>query len=185
MSDNTNNYELNHREFIILGLIAEIPSHAYNINQRIEDRGMRAWTNIGKSSVYSDLSNLEQAGLVSYYNEEVDNRIRKVYTINESGLNILKKKIYNVLSEFAGRDENFYVAFSLLPILTYERQIEAINNSMKKIQHHITGLEQMLEKNSQMPLNVRGLFVHPIKILETDLKFLEWVLKEIKKERGN
>ncbi len=185
MSDRAKNYELNHREFIILGLISEMPSHAYNINQRIEDRGMRAWTNIGKSSVYSDLANLEKAGLVAYHNEEKDNRIRKVYTINEQGSKRLENKVYNILSEFTGRDENFYVAFSLLPILTRELQIKAINTSMTKIRYHITELEKMLEKNSKMPLNVRGLFVHPIRILETDLKFLEWVLKEIKEGKGN
>ncbi|NVM37429.1 MAG: PadR family transcriptional regulator [Candidatus Lokiarchaeota archaeon] len=179
------NYELNHREFVVLGLIAEFPSHAYSINQRIDERGMRDWTSIGKSSIYSDLNNLEKSKLVDSYREEVDNRIRKVYRITDYGFEVLKKKTYNAIKEFIGKnDENFYVAFSMLPILTKEQQIEAFTNSINKIKINIKGLEDMLGENSHMPLNVRGLFVHPIKILEIDIEFLNWVLEEIKKGEG-
>lgn len=178
-------YVLNHRAFVLLGLVAEIPSHAYNINQRIEERGMREWTNIGKSSIYNIITKLEEDGLVESYTEEVDNRIRKIYTITNYGSDILRNKVYKVLSEFIGKnDEDFYVAFSMLPILTEKQQIDAIRKSLKRIKNNKKGLEKMLKENSQMPLNVRGLFFHPIKILETDIEFLEWMLYEIKKEGG-
>ena len=42
-------------------------------------------------------------------------------------------------------------------------------------------LEQMLAGFSNMPVNVTGLFIHPIKVLQTDIEFLEMVLQEIKK----
>ena len=166
MLENTEN-GLTHKQFVLLGLIAEVPSHAYNINQRIEERGMRDWTAIGKSSIYRIIGELDDAEFIEFYEEEVDNRIRKVY---------------NVLSEFIGKkDEDFYVAFSMLPILTKKQQIDAITKALNKIKIHQRELEKMLEENSHMPLNVRGLFVHPIKILGTDIEFLEWVLKEIQK----
>ena len=38
----------------------------------------------------------------------------------------------------------------------------------------------MLEENANFPINVTGLFRHPIMILQTDIEFLEWLLKEIK-----
>ena len=178
-------YVLNHREFVILGLVAEFSSHAYSINQRIDERGMREWTSIGKSSIYSDLNNLEENKLVESHREEVDNRIRKVYTITDFGSKILKTKTYNVLREFIGKnDEDFYVAFSMLPMLTQEEQIETITNSLNMIRKNKKELEQMLNENSKMPLNVRGLFMHPIKILDMDIEFLEWVLEEIKEENG-
>ena len=178
-------YVLNHREFVILGLVAEFSSHAYSINQRIDERGMREWTSIGKSSIYSDLNNLEENKLVESHREEVDNRIRKVYTITDFGSKILKTKTYNVLREFIGKnDEDFYIAFSMLPMLTQEEKIETITNSLNMIRKNKKELEQMLNENSKMPLNVRGLFVHPIKILDMDIEFLEWVLEEIKEENG-
>jgi DNA-binding PadR family transcriptional regulator len=181
-------YELNHREFVVLGLIAEFPSHAYSINQRIDERGMQDWAlreRIGKSSIYSDLNNLEEKGLVDSYREEVDNRIRKIYSITEFGSDILKKRTYQVLKEFIGRnDEDFYMAFSLLPILTEKQQIDAFTTSLNKIRKHKKELEEMLEENSESKLNVRGLFLHPIKILGTDIEFLNFVLDEIKNGGG-
>lgn len=182
----TKPYKLTHREFVVLGLISEESSHAYKIDKKIEERGMRDWTSIGTSSIYSDLNNLDENGFVDSYHEEHDNRMRRVYEITEKGLSNLKKKAYNVLREFYGKnDEDFYVAFSMLPILSKEEQIEAISHSIRKIKNHIGELNAMLEENSKMPLNVTGLFIHPIKIMEADVEFLEWVLKKIKEGKGN
>ena len=51
-------------ELAILSLIAEVPSHGYKIEQTIETRGMREWTEIGFSSIYYLLKKLEKAGLM-------------------------------------------------------------------------------------------------------------------------
>jgi DNA-binding PadR family transcriptional regulator len=178
-------YELSHSEYIVLGLICESPGHAYQLDKKIEDRGMRDWTNIGTSSIYSDLNRLDDEGLVESYNEEVDNRIRRVYKITPYGNKILTHKTYNVLKDYYGRhDEDFYVAFSLLPILSKNKQIDAISHSIEKIENHIKELDTMLKENSNMPLNVTGLFIHPIEIMKACCKFLKWVLEQIKQKNG-
>ncbi len=178
-------YPLNHREFVVLGLVGEEPSHAYKIDKKIDDRGMREWTSIGTSSIYSDLNTLEINGLVESYTEEHDNRIRRVYKITDFGWKILEVKIFTVLKEFQGKnDEDFYVAFSMLPVLSKEKQMEAISHSINIMKSHVKELEEMLEQNSSMPLNVTGLFIHPIKILETDINFLEWLMNQIENGRG-
>ena len=179
---------LSHKQFVVLGLIAETPSHAYNINQRIEERGMRDWTAIGKSSIYRIIIELENTKLVEYYEEELDHRKRKVYTITDYGAKILKEKVYNVIKGFMGRnDEDFYVAFSMLPLLNTEEIIEAFSYSIKTMKKHKVELEKMLNSDPNFPINVSGLFIHPIKILETDIWFMEWVIENIKKgdEFGN
>lgn len=172
---------LSHKQFVVLGLIAETPSHAYNINQRIKDRGMRAWTAIGKSSIYRILIELENTNLVEYYEEEVDHRKRKVYAITTYGAKILKEKVYNVIKDFMGKnDEDFYVAFSMLPLLSSEEIIEAFSYSIETMKNHKIELEKMLNADPGFPINVSGLFIHPIKILETDISFMEWVIKNIR-----
>lgn len=174
--------EISHKQFVILGLIAEEPSHAYSINQRIDERGMREWTAIGKSSIYRIIQELENIQLVEFYIEDVDNRKRKVYTITDYGAKILKEKVFNVIKGFIGKnDEDFYVAFSMLPILSKEQLVEASSLSIKKMKKHKNELEIMLKSNPNYPINVSGLFIHPIKILETDIAFMEWILEEIKK----
>ena len=179
--------ELKHKSFVILGLVAEEDSHPYKIDQKIEERGMRDWTNIGVSfsqtTIYRILDRLEQKELVESYSEEVDNRERKVYTLTTKGSSSLHKKIYDTLANFFGKnDEDFYVAFSMYPFLSQDRIIEALDKSLRKIRTHVKELEEMLKENKEYPMNVRGLFIHPIEIMKTDIKFLEMVQKHILKE---
>lgn len=173
---------LSHVSFVVLGLVAEHPCHGKDINKRIEERGMRSWTAIGRSSIYGVLKNLKKKGLVESWIEEEDNRAVKIYQITIEGKEVLKTQIYNVLSNFVGRnDHNFYAAFAMLPVLSQEEQIEVFTKSLNKIKIHKKELEKMLKHNAHNKLNVRGLFEHPIRILGADIKFLEWVLEEIKK----
>lgn len=194
----TENYTLKHRAFVILGLINEKMHeggcHAYDINKRIEERGMRDWTNIGVdfsfSTIYRTLDRLEIDELVASFEEEIDNRTRKNYRITDFGYNILKKKVYDVLYNYIGKmDEDFYVAFSMFPILSFEEQIEAFGHALENIKTHRKELKNMLDEMlsnfSKMPINVTGLFIHPIKILEADEEFFKMVLEEIKKIEGN
>ncbi|MFX1411077.1 MAG: PadR family transcriptional regulator, partial [Promethearchaeota archaeon] len=185
----TENYTLKHRAFVILGLINEKMyeggCHTYDINKRIEERGMRDWTNIGAdfslSTIYRTLDRLENDELVESFEEEIDGRTRKIYKITNYGYEVLRNKVYEVLYNYSGKnDEDFYVAFSMFPILIPEEQIEVFSHSLESIKIHRKGLEKMLDEMlsnfSKMPINVTGLFIHPIKILEADEKFFEMVL---------
>ena len=128
MSDEEN-LGLSHVAFAVLGLVAEYPCHGKDINERIEGRGMRDWTAIGKSSIYGVLKNLKKKDLVSSWVEEEDNRIVKMYQITPKGEKVLKSQIYSILNEFVGKnDQDYYMAFYMLPVLSQEEQIEAINN---------------------------------------------------------
>lgn len=181
MSENKD-FELSHVAFAVLGLVSEQPSHGKDINKKIEDRGMRNWTAIGKSSIYGVLKTLRNKGLVESWIEEEDNRVVKVYRITDNGFRILKNKVYNVLNEFGGHnDENFYVAFSMLPLLTLEEQVKTISNSIELNKVAKKDLEDMVSQIPHMPLNVRGLFIHPTKIIQMNIEFLEESLEEIKK----
>jgi len=180
------NSELSHITFAVLGLVSEHPCHGKDINERIEKRGMRSWTAIGKSSIYGVLKNLKRDELVESWMEEENNRLVKIYKITGKGTIRLKNQIYKILNEFIGRnDPDFYMAFSMLPYLSEEEQIEVFSNSLNTIKKHKNDLEKMLEKNSTTPLNVRGLFIHPIKILNTDIEFLKYVIDEIRRGGGH
>ncbi len=190
-------YELKHRAFVLLGLVNEKMHeggcHAYDINKRIEDRGMRNWTSIGAdfsfSTIYRTLDRLENDELVESYEEQIDGRTRKMYQISNFGYEILRKKVYEVLYNYSGEnDRDFYVAFSMFPILILEEQIEVFTHSLEIIRTHRKELkkmlEEMLEGFVQMPINVTGLFIHPIEVLKADEKFFEIVIEEIKKFEG-
>ena len=190
-------YSINHRAFVILGLVNEKMHeggcHPYDINKRIEERGMRDWTNIGVdfslSTIYRKLELLEKKELVENFEEEIDGRVRKNYRITPYGYEILRAKVYEVLYNYIGKkDEDFYVAFSMFPILIPEEQIEVFTHSLEAIINHKKELEKMLNDMlmnfPKMTINVTGLFSHPIKILEADMEFFQRLLENIKKDQN-
>jgi len=74
-------------ELAILSLIIEQPRHGYNLEQVIEERGMRNWTEIGFSSIYYILRKLEKAGLIESHTEPSEGKGpgRKVYQVTSAG----------------------------------------------------------------------------------------------------
>ncbi|MFX0100990.1 MAG: PadR family transcriptional regulator [Candidatus Hodarchaeota archaeon] len=188
-------FTLSHSEFIILGLIGEEPTHGYGIiSNKIQERGMQNWTrigDIGKSSIYRILKELEKRGLAQARKTKSEKgRESKEYSITDFGVKVLKHKIISVLSEFLGKnDEDFYVAYSNMYILKKDEIKTALSSSIEKLKVHIKELEEMLKiyedrKLDMETLEIRGLFVHPIMVMEKDIEFLEWVLDELNKVEG-
>ena len=184
-------YRLKHKYFVVLGLISEkMPNgcHAYDINKRIDERGMRSWTNIGtpsRSSLYNILENLERDRLLESHTEEVDNRIRKIYIITDLGYKVLKKRTFDVIINFnVMNDEDFDMAFSMYPILSYEEQIKAFTSALNMMEEHKKSLKQNYDEDRHWMVNVKGLFIRPIKIYEAHIDFFNWVLEEIEKGEG-
>ncbi|MFZ1681314.1 MAG: PadR family transcriptional regulator, partial [Rhizobiaceae bacterium] len=71
-------------ELLLLGLVAEMPRHGYEIERAIEERGMREWTRIGFSSIYFVLGRLEKAGLVAAA-APAGQKARKVFSATPAG----------------------------------------------------------------------------------------------------
>ena len=76
----------------------------------------------------------------------------------------------------------------MFPILIPEEQIEVFTHSLEAIINHKKELEKMLNDMlmnfPKMPINVTGLFSHPIKILEADMEFFQRLLENIKKDQN-
>jgi len=184
-------FKLKHKYFVVLGLISErMPKgcHAYDINKRIDERGMRNWTNIGipsRSSLYNILENLERDRLLDSHTEEVDNRIRKIYIITDLGYKILKKRTFDVIYNFNDMyNQDFDMAFSMYPILSYKEQIKAFTSALNIVKEHKKSLKQTYDEDIHWMVNVKGLFIRPIKIYEAHIDFFNWVLEEIEKGEG-
>ncbi|SBT43540.1 hypothetical protein [Micromonospora auratinigra] len=56
--------ELTPAELTLLGLVIERPRHGYDPERVVAQRGVREWTDIGFSSIYYLLAELERRGLL-------------------------------------------------------------------------------------------------------------------------
>ena len=87
-------------ELAILSLIVEAPRHGYEIEQIIQERGMREWTEIGFSSIYYLLNKLEKKKFIESQLQESDGKgpAKKVYYSTEAGSQICRDETLGILS---------------------------------------------------------------------------------------
>ena len=90
---------LTNAELAILSLVTETPRHGYEIEQVIEGRGMRDWTEVGFSSIYYLLKKLERQGLIEGHLQETElGPARKVYKATPEGIESLRAAVLDALS---------------------------------------------------------------------------------------
>ncbi|MEE9330456.1 MAG: PadR family transcriptional regulator [Parvularculaceae bacterium] len=83
-------------ELLLLGLVAEMPRHGYELEQVIEERGMRQWTQIGFSSIYFVLGKLQKAGFVAA-KKPAGPKSKKTFAITSAGREALAVQTLDAL----------------------------------------------------------------------------------------
>lgn len=174
-------------ELAILGLVVEQPRHGYEIEQVIEARGMRNWTEVGFSSIYYLLKKLEADGLVD---AQVDARQakgpkRKVYRATRKGRSAWRRETRRALATPQRQYPDIFLGMAGMPGLELE-QIE------KALAEYLQGLEERLEEVTRarqrsgpdLPYHVEAMFTYSESMIEAERAWVIGFLDElsIKKE---
>ncbi len=73
-------------ELVVLGLLADGPAHGYDLIERLRERSMGFWIEVGKASVYQTLHRLEARGLITgKVQDSNDGPDRRVFRISKAG----------------------------------------------------------------------------------------------------
>ncbi|HBW37242.1 PadR family transcriptional regulator [Desulfosporosinus sp. BICA1-9] len=171
---------LSNAELIILSLVNEKPSYAYEIEKQIETKSMRLWVRIGIASIYQVLTRLNGKGYLEFKIErEGKAPERKRYCITESGQEILKSSIKDAL----GKLEWYYLDLNLAidgsDILSSEEirdclkhRLDTVRYSLEKLRLDISELPHK-SKESMIKRNVLALRLTEEKIVENLLEEFE------------
>jgi len=170
---------MNNIEIAILGLLTERAMHGYELDAVVEDRGMRNWTEIGFSSIYSTFKKLEKREFVESrieYGETLPPR--KIYEVTEKGAREFRKEVKRILSSPKRPVSEFDLGIANLPCVSKEEAISSLENYIKKLKKEKKELEELWEKQGgeSLPFFVAALFTRPIAHTEAEL---EWVEKFI------
>jgi DNA-binding PadR family transcriptional regulator len=125
-------------DLAILGLIVEKPRYGYEIEQVIEVRNMRDWTEIGFSSIYHILNRLEKKNFLSAHLEASQGRgpARKVYQVTEEGRTAWYEATLQALSTPVKNERPFYLGMVGLPAVPGEEALKALETYSKKLIEH-------------------------------------------------
>jgi DNA-binding PadR family transcriptional regulator len=173
---------LTNAEFAILSLIAERPSHGYELEQIIEARGMREWTEVGFSSIYYLLRKLESAGLASSLAALAEGKgpARKVYTITPAGKAALLAAIEDALSNPRRTYTPLQIGLANLPSLPPDQAraaLQSYHSQLAARREHVAGRWQ--NGQAEMPPHARWMFELSLAQIDAELSFIHKLLDYI------
>jgi len=171
--------ELTDAELLVLGLVAEMPRHGYDLEQVIEQRNMREWTQIGFSSIYFVLGKLEMMKLVSAKPSAGQSRnpkARKVYSVTRAGGRTLERQTRSALATLRPTYSSALLGMINWPVLARDDALKALSARRNAIEAELERLAAIQTDQQPLPDFVEALFDHSIGQLKAEA---EWVRRTL------
>jgi len=168
-------------ELAILSIIAEGPIYGYDIQTIVTQRGLRAWTNIGVSSMYYVLEKLERQGLIeSKGAQHIEGAARRQYRITPAGFGVLQTAVADLLSTPREHANDFELGLANLHVL---RPTQIRTAFITYRQELVSRLAQARERwhrleDSNPPFNVDAMLGHHVALLEAELAWIKDFIEE-------
>lgn len=161
-------------ELAILGLVAEAPRHGYEIEQLIEQRGMRNWTDVGFSSIYYILNKLEQRGWVASRRQPAAGRgpTRKVYTILPNGRSAWRQATLEALS-IPSPQSTFLLGLAGVAGLTAQEAVSALRGYRRAVLKRRDDLQATWQQSADLPVFLEGMLEYSHNLLQMELDWLD------------
>ena len=172
-------------ELAILGLVVEKPRHGYEIEQVIEERGMRNWTEIGFSSIYYLLKKLETQGLAEARSDtgQAKGPARKVFRATRKGGNAWKRETLQALSTHQRMFPQFYLGMAGIPSQEPEAVIEALHGYMAGLDERMAEIEASRRRSgTDLPLYVEAMFTYGETLVEAERAWATGFIRDIEAE---
>jgi DNA-binding PadR family transcriptional regulator len=173
-------------ELTILSLVNEGPRYGYEIQQIIDERGLREWLTIGFSSLYYVLNKLEQQRLISSeLRPEGRGPARKVYRITEAGRGILQTAVSDLLRQPRSLGSGFELGLVNLRALTPGQVFRVLSQHRDDLRHSLEMVEKAWERHqaeNQAADHIQALYTHSIALMRAELEWMkifitDWVAR--------
>ncbi len=162
-------------ELLVLGLVAEMPRHGYQLDQEIERRGMREWTQIGFSSVYFVLAKLQAAGLVRA-KKPAGAKARKTFTLTAAGRRVLVAQTLTALRGYRPTYSSVLLGMIHWPVLEREEALGALEARGEAVDAELSRLGNIQVEQQPLPDFVEALFDFSIGQLKAEA---EWAARTV------
>jgi DNA-binding PadR family transcriptional regulator len=168
-------------ELAILTLIAEQPRHGYEIEQVIEERGMRDWTEIGFSSIYYLLKKLEKDALIE---GRIENHVgpgpmRKVYNITVAGRKAVHSGVIEALSSPQRTYPLLQLGLANLPGIHRSEALDALRSYRDGLSERLEHVRDNRDKKRPFPYFVEAMFSHSINLIEAERTWVDEFIKQL------
>jgi len=166
-------------ELLLLGLVAEMPRHGYELDQVIQKRGMREWTQIGFSSIYFVLGKLQKLTIIRAKKPAGTNagpKDRKVYSVTPTGRRTLAAQTVAALRDVRPAYSSVLLGMINWPVLKRGQALEALQVRSKAIEVELGRLRAIQVEQQPLPDYVEALFEYSAGQLRAEA---EWVSRTL------
>ncbi len=162
---------LTNPELAVLSLVAEEARHGWQIQQVMEERGMREWTEIGFSSIYHILGTLEKRGLIRSVIEPAEGRgaPRRVYRVTPSGRRAYRSGVMDALSTPRRQFPLIQQGLAGLPSIGAGDAAEALERYAAVLKERLSDVEE--KSRRELPFHVKCMFDYSIRMIRAEM---EW-----------
>ncbi len=171
---------LSNIEVILLSIVNEKPSYAYEIDKTIDLRQMRRWVKIGVASIYQVLKRLEEKGLV-YSQKEKEGRMpdRKRYYVTEDGKAALIETSKRLLSSFEWHYLDLNVGLETSDLLTGAEIWDCMMKRLARVQSNKKRLAEIYATGNDTLFKKKAVIKNLIEFRCAEEKYLESLLEEL------
>ncbi len=167
-------------EFAILSLIVEQPRHGYNIEQALTARGMRAWTEVGFSSIYYLLNKLEKQGLIASQLQPAAGKgpPRKIYNATQAGLDACQQATLDALAEPYRTFPPLMLGLATIDTVAASDAISALRQQKSELVQRLADVRTAQQAQPSAP-SARPVFDYSIAMLTARINWLRAYITEL------
>jgi len=171
----------NNSELALLTLLVEGPQHGYQLEQVIEGRGLREWTEIGFSSIYYLLDKMQKKGWVtSEVLPETGRPARRVYHLTEEGMAVTTQAVQQRLTAPRYLSGDFMLGLANQLLISPEERLAAIQAYRATLDERFADVERKWQ-GARTPVTpvtavVDDLFDHSLRMIQAEMAWLDgWI----------
>lgn len=167
-------------EVILLSIVNEKPSYAYEIDKTIDLRDMRRWVRVGVASIYQVLKRLEGKKLV-YSQKEKEGRMpeRKRYYVTDNGKAALVEASKRLLSGFEWHYLDLNVGLETSDFLTPGEIAGCLKKRLARVQSNKRRLKEIYSTGKDAVFKKRAVIKNLIIFREAEERSLLEFLQEL------
>jgi DNA-binding PadR family transcriptional regulator len=168
-------------ELAVLSLVVENPRYGYDIENVIEVRGMREWTEIGFSSIYYLLKKLEHQGWIEAHLEPATGRgpARKVYRATPAGMHAFQAGVLEALSIPRRAYPSLLLGLACVPGVPHARAVEALRHYRAALTERLAHVGGRQAAQRPLPYFVVATFDYSLAMLRAELAWIEDLIKQM------
>lgn len=148
------------------------PSHGYDLEQTIERRGIRQWTDLGFSSIYYLLARLEKRGLVSAATA-AGAKARRVFHATDAGRAAAREATLAMLANARQVSSPFLTALAQRSLVGDEEFAAALRRRRETLAAQITAVQAAWAAQRPLPAHAEAVFGYSLSLMRAEKAWLD------------